>query len=157
MLQWACASIGAILVTLNPAYRLNEFVRRFSFSVDCLSARLISFHIGLHADSSRCLSSLCRAEHPHVSLHPNALFCVSITSHCNARRNPRRTPSRSQTPRRVRRCCGEPFWKQGPQYERTRGLAGDQSDGRLPRDYAVGRERSGINGDRRVRQITRRR
>ena len=28
MLQWACASIGAVLVTLNPAYRLNEFVRR---------------------------------------------------------------------------------------------------------------------------------
>ena len=27
MLQWACASIGAVLVTLNPAYRLNEFVR----------------------------------------------------------------------------------------------------------------------------------
>ncbi|TCD68700.1 putative NRPS-like protein biosynthetic cluster [Steccherinum ochraceum] len=26
MLQWACASIGAILVTLNPAYRLNEFI-----------------------------------------------------------------------------------------------------------------------------------
>ena len=26
MLQWACASIGAILVTLNPAYRVNEFV-----------------------------------------------------------------------------------------------------------------------------------
>ncbi|KAG2106105.1 acetyl-CoA synthetase-like protein [Suillus cothurnatus] len=25
-LQWACASIGAILVTLNPAYRLNELV-----------------------------------------------------------------------------------------------------------------------------------
>lgn len=28
MLQWACASIGAILVTLNPAYRLTELVRR---------------------------------------------------------------------------------------------------------------------------------
>ncbi|KAF8662377.1 hypothetical protein AX16_001181 [Volvariella volvacea WC 439] len=26
MLQWACASIGAILVTINPAYRLNELV-----------------------------------------------------------------------------------------------------------------------------------
>lgn len=26
-LQWACANIGAILVTLNPAYRINEFVR----------------------------------------------------------------------------------------------------------------------------------
>ena len=26
MLQWACASIGAILVTLNPAYRLPELV-----------------------------------------------------------------------------------------------------------------------------------
>jgi acyl-CoA synthetase (AMP-forming)/AMP-acid ligase II len=25
-LQWACASIGAILVTINPAYRLPEFV-----------------------------------------------------------------------------------------------------------------------------------
>ncbi|KAJ7755376.1 hypothetical protein DFH07DRAFT_822092 [Mycena maculata] len=24
MLQWACASIGAILVTINPAYRINE-------------------------------------------------------------------------------------------------------------------------------------
>lgn len=27
MLQWACASLGAILVTLNPAYRLPELVR----------------------------------------------------------------------------------------------------------------------------------
>lgn len=26
MLQWACASIGAILVTVNPAYRLQELV-----------------------------------------------------------------------------------------------------------------------------------
>ena len=26
-LQWACARIGAILVTLNPAYSLNELVR----------------------------------------------------------------------------------------------------------------------------------
>ncbi|TFK20517.1 acyl-CoA synthetase [Coprinopsis marcescibilis] len=26
MLQWACASIGAILVTINPAYRLHELV-----------------------------------------------------------------------------------------------------------------------------------
>ena len=26
-LQWACASIGAILVTLNPAYRIPELVR----------------------------------------------------------------------------------------------------------------------------------
>lgn len=26
LLQWACASIGAILVTLNPAYRLHELV-----------------------------------------------------------------------------------------------------------------------------------
>ena len=27
MLQWACASIGAILVTVNPAYRIHELVR----------------------------------------------------------------------------------------------------------------------------------
>ncbi|KAJ7151137.1 hypothetical protein C8R46DRAFT_1358051 [Mycena filopes] len=26
MLQWACASIGAVLVTINPAYRINELV-----------------------------------------------------------------------------------------------------------------------------------
>lgn len=26
MLQWACASIGAILATINPAYKLNELV-----------------------------------------------------------------------------------------------------------------------------------
>ncbi|TRM59781.1 acetyl-CoA synthetase-like protein, partial [Schizophyllum amplum] len=26
MLQWACASIGAILVTINPAYRINELI-----------------------------------------------------------------------------------------------------------------------------------
>lgn len=29
MLQWACASIGAILVTVNPAYRIHELVRYF--------------------------------------------------------------------------------------------------------------------------------
>lgn len=28
MLQWACASIGAILATINPAYKLQELVRR---------------------------------------------------------------------------------------------------------------------------------
>ena len=27
MLQWACANIGAILVTVNPAYRVEELVR----------------------------------------------------------------------------------------------------------------------------------
>jgi acyl-CoA synthetase (AMP-forming)/AMP-acid ligase II len=32
-LQWACASIGAILVTINPAYRLHEFVSFKSSSV----------------------------------------------------------------------------------------------------------------------------
>lgn len=26
MLQWACASVGAILVTINPAYRIHELV-----------------------------------------------------------------------------------------------------------------------------------
>ncbi|KAI0761447.1 acyl-CoA synthetase [Irpex lacteus] len=30
MMQWACASIGAILVTLNPAYRLPELVKTLS-------------------------------------------------------------------------------------------------------------------------------
>ena len=35
MLQWACASIGAVLVTLNPAYRLTELV----------SSRLLTFQI----------------------------------------------------------------------------------------------------------------
>ncbi|KAH8101930.1 acetyl-CoA synthetase-like protein [Cristinia sonorae] len=30
MLQWACANIGAVLVTLNPAYRLNEFISTLS-------------------------------------------------------------------------------------------------------------------------------
>ncbi|KAK7683548.1 hypothetical protein QCA50_013383 [Cerrena zonata] len=30
MLQWACASIGAILVTLNPAYRVNELAATLS-------------------------------------------------------------------------------------------------------------------------------
>ena len=29
MLQWACASVGAILVTINPAYRINELVSVF--------------------------------------------------------------------------------------------------------------------------------
>lgn len=32
MLQWACASIGAILVTVNPAYRIHELVRYFEVS-----------------------------------------------------------------------------------------------------------------------------
>jgi acyl-CoA synthetase (AMP-forming)/AMP-acid ligase II len=26
MLQWACAKTGAILVTINPAYRIRELV-----------------------------------------------------------------------------------------------------------------------------------
>ncbi|KAF9523259.1 acyl-CoA synthetase [Crepidotus variabilis] len=32
MLQWACASVGAILVTLNPAYRLPELVDTLALS-----------------------------------------------------------------------------------------------------------------------------
>ena len=28
MLQWACANIGAVLVTLNPAYRSRELVSK---------------------------------------------------------------------------------------------------------------------------------
>jgi acyl-CoA synthetase (AMP-forming)/AMP-acid ligase II len=32
MLQWACASIGAILVTINPAYRTRELVGRLEAS-----------------------------------------------------------------------------------------------------------------------------
>ncbi|KAH9477789.1 Acyl-CoA ligase sidI [Psilocybe cubensis] len=32
MLQWACASIGAILVTMNPAYRLTELVSTLNLS-----------------------------------------------------------------------------------------------------------------------------
>ena len=32
MLQWACASIGAILVTINPAYRIHELVGCFEVS-----------------------------------------------------------------------------------------------------------------------------
>lgn len=32
MLQWACASVGAILVTLNPAYRVHELVSPFCLS-----------------------------------------------------------------------------------------------------------------------------
>lgn len=35
MLQLACASIGAVLVTLNPAYRLTELV---SFCLRTLSS-----------------------------------------------------------------------------------------------------------------------
>lgn len=27
MLQWACAHLGALLVTINPAYRTTELVR----------------------------------------------------------------------------------------------------------------------------------
>jgi hypothetical protein len=27
-LQWACSIIGAILVTINPAYKVHEFVNR---------------------------------------------------------------------------------------------------------------------------------
>ncbi|KAL1694039.1 hypothetical protein GGG16DRAFT_122877 [Schizophyllum commune] len=30
MLQWACASVGAILVTINPAYRINELIQTLS-------------------------------------------------------------------------------------------------------------------------------
>ncbi|KAI0315583.1 acyl-CoA synthetase [Amylostereum chailletii] len=32
MLQWACASIGAILVTINPAYRIHELVNTLHLS-----------------------------------------------------------------------------------------------------------------------------
>ncbi|KIJ04946.1 hypothetical protein PAXINDRAFT_21773 [Paxillus involutus ATCC 200175] len=32
LLQWACASVGAILVTLNPAYRINELVNTLNLA-----------------------------------------------------------------------------------------------------------------------------
>lgn len=46
MLQWACASIGAILVTLNPAYRLPELVRTVFV---CKSCGARSMSAGLRA------------------------------------------------------------------------------------------------------------
>lgn len=30
MLQWACVGVGAILVTVNPAYKLHELVCSFA-------------------------------------------------------------------------------------------------------------------------------
>ena len=40
-LQWACASIGAVLVTLNPAYRIPELVRlSLSRYIDLTPVRL---------------------------------------------------------------------------------------------------------------------
>ena len=41
MLQLACASIGAILVTLNPAYRLTELVRLTSCSMSCFVLKFL--------------------------------------------------------------------------------------------------------------------
>ena len=57
MLQWACASIGAILVTLNPAYRLTELVR---FSI-LLGFTISNFStvIGGYAPSCRCQAPIC--------------------------------------------------------------------------------------------------
>lgn len=57
MLQWACASIGALLVTLNPAYRLNELVCRHQLPFLNLR-KFVTLGLGLDIITRRSKPSL---------------------------------------------------------------------------------------------------
>lgn len=52
MLQWACASIGAILVTINPAYRVHELVGRCSMTVIIEPRNVIRRVLDRHIETS---------------------------------------------------------------------------------------------------------
>ena len=74
-LQWACASVGAILVTINPAYRLNELVCLHYF-VNYLSVDMdyCDNLPGEHPETRRGCPPLPRSQHPHIMLHRNVLL-----------------------------------------------------------------------------------
>lgn len=67
MLQWACASIGAILVTLNPAYRIHEFVRPLPTHL----ITLMAFFTDRYLKISRCKAPFRRPTYPLFSLRSN--------------------------------------------------------------------------------------
>ena len=98
MLQWACASIGAILVTVNPAYRIHELVRYFE-----VSTRLGALTF-LFADCDYppgwCQPSFPRPTDPHFLLLDATCRSASLTAKVLSWRNSRRGLARHEAP-----CC----------------------------------------------------
>ena len=98
MLQWACASIGAILVTLNPAYRLPELVRCSSISQ--LFEEQLMLCVGWYALPGRRIPSLHCSQHPLVFLHTHVRRSFPIPDKLSAWVNPGGHPPTPQAPRR---------------------------------------------------------
>jgi hypothetical protein len=90
MLQWACAGIGAILVTINPAYRCQEMV-------GWLEASVFVFNIFL-ADRGyppcRHQSPFSRSTNPYIFVLDAALRSAPVIAEGFSRKHSRRGPAR---------------------------------------------------------------
>ena len=97
MLQWACSSVGAILVTINPAYRIHELVgwlcHRFAWHVNPVNA-------DRGYPRCRCQSSFSRATNPYFFVLDAAFRSTPVITEVLSRRRSRRGPARPET----RRC-----------------------------------------------------
>lgn len=82
VLQWACARIGAILVTVNPAYRINEIIR----TLNAVQVKVLvvvpqirtSKYIDLLVSSTPSLASSSRIEDPVLP----SLKHIIVTDNC---------------------------------------------------------------------------
>ena len=77
LLQWACARVGAILVTLNPAYRAPELVSDLPVSILALSEpQLLSKDQS--AETCWRVNTFCSPEASQFRLSFNAVKCNPI-------------------------------------------------------------------------------
>lgn len=135
-LQWACASIGAILVTINPAYRTHELVGYLFLEK---TAAETEFYVDRRPEARRRQHSRHRPPHPLLLLPHLARPGHTRTAVRRAGQHPRRrAPGAAQHPRR------------GQHRERRRvpeGAGRGEVRDRLPGGVRVGREREGEGGD----------
>ncbi len=112
-MQWACASIGAILVTLNPAYRLPELVRLNSLLRHCHISLITCFrpHSGQNAVLSRRITPLPRPPHPLFLLPHNVRRRLPLSYQL-----PTWIHTRTRSPAPEARGCGR-------QYPRVQGVS----------------------------------
>jgi hypothetical protein len=72
-LQWACARIGAILVTINPSYRAHELVRPSQWSISLYDTNIIT---GISPQPGRSVKS------HHSSSYQDLQLCTDATVPC---------------------------------------------------------------------------
>ena len=86
MLQWACASVGAILVTVNPAYRLQELVRSLRHNT-LNSFKDTKLELGRRLEACWSSTPLCSAPHEDIHIRPHAGRSIPRNKRGKARGN----------------------------------------------------------------------